>query len=397
MARVIVLLMDSFGIGASQDAIQYGDEGADTFGHIVETREQQKQPLQIPHLVKLGLAHAALASTGKRHSSFDYEIKPTGLFGYAVEQSRGKDTPSGHWEIAGLPVMFNWGYFHDQSPTFPDALIQAFIEQAKLPGILGNKHASGTDIIEELGPEHVTSGKPIVYTSADSVFQIAAHEQHFGLEKLYECCNIARKLVDEYNIGRVIARPFIGEAGNYQRTINRKDLATPPHGPILFDKILAASGEVIAIGKTADIYAHQSITETIKPDGNDAIFTTTLDALQHAKNRTLIFSNFVDFDSVYGHRRNIEGYAQAIEAFDQRLPELQAQLLPGDLVIISADHGCDPTFPGSDHTREHIPVLAFGPDIAGHFIGRRESFADIGQSIAMHLNTEPLAHGVSFR
>ncbi|MGQ3888495.1 phosphopentomutase [Legionella sp. CNM-1927-20] len=402
--RICILLMDSFGLGASLDAHRYGNTGANTFGHIHLACEKgeaninglREGPLFIPNLTKLGLYHAALASTGVKLLSLDELAEPSGYYGYAVEQSLGKDTPSGHWEIAGVPVLFEWGYFPETIPCFPAKLISDFLEQTGLPGVLGQKHASGTVIIEELGEEHIKTGKPIVYTSADSVFQIAAHEEHFGLDKLYKVCEIARKLVDDYNIGRVIARPFIGKPGSFKRTGNRHDYATPPPAPTLLDFLKEQGRDVIAIGKIADIFAHQGLTETVKAEGNMALFDATLGALDRAPGGSLIFTNFVDFDSSYGHRRDIAGYAHALEEFDARIPELQAKLKPNDLVLIAADHGCDPTFPGSDHTREHIPVLAFGPKIKSKFIGRRETFADIGQSLAHYLEIEPLLHGVSF-
>lgn len=271
------------------------------------------------------------------------------------------------------------------------------INQANLPGVLGNKHASGTTIIEELGEEHIKSGMPIVYTSADSVFQIAAHEEHFGLKKLYEVCEIARKLVDEYNIGRVIARPFVGDnPKNFIRTGNRKDYATPPPSPTLLDKLSKAGKDVISIGKIADIYAHQGLTHKIKANGNMALFDETIKAMNNFKEDCLIFTNFVDFDSLYGHRRNIAGYAKALEDFDKRLPELIEKLNDNDVVVITADHGCDPSWDGSDHTREHIPIIVFGKKIAPRFIGKRNSFADIGQSLADYYGIEKLDFGASF-
>ena len=404
LGRACVLLMDSFGVGASLDAHRYGDDGANTFAHIhiacsngdADEPGLRQGPLKIPHLTALGLYQATLASSAATLVDLSTIPAPRAYYGYAVEQSFGKDTPSGHWELAGVPVCFDWGYFPLQNPCFPPELIKQFITQAQLPGVLGDKHASGTDILDELGEEHIKTGKPIVYTSADSVFQIAAHEDHFGLERLYAICEIARDLVDEYNVGRVIARPFVGKPGAFRRTGNRKDYATPPPAPTLLDCLQSRGREVIAIGKTADIFAHCGITKTIKADGNMALFDATLAALETAPAGSLIFTNFVDFDSSYGHRRNVAGYAHALEAFDARLPELQKMLRDDDLVFIAADHGCDPTFPGSDHTREHIPVLAFGPKVSGQFIGRRETFADVGQSIAEHLQIEPLLHGVSF-
>ncbi|MDP1604106.1 MAG: phosphopentomutase [Legionella sp.] len=402
--RVCILLMDSLGVGASLDAVNYGDEGANTFAHIYKACDAglanldglRRGPLSIPNLAAMGLYHAALASSGTTLIKLSELAAPRGYYGYAVEQSLGKDTPSGHWELAGVPVSYEWGYFPDDNPCFPPELIEDFLKKTGLPGVLGLKHASGTTIIDELGEEHIRTGKPIVYTSADSVFQIAAHEQYFGLQRLYDICEIARQLVDDYQIGRVIARPFIGEAGSFKRTGNRRDYATLPPAPTLLDLLKAEGREVVAIGKIADIYAHQGITQTIKADGNMALFDATLAAMKEAPDGSLVFTNFVDFDSSFGHRRDVAGYAHALEEFDARIPELLAILKPDDLVVIAADHGCDPTFPGSDHTREHIPVLAFGLNTPSQFIGRRDTFADIGQSIAEYLGIEPLLHGVSF-
>ena len=402
--RVCVLLMDSLGLGASLDAHQYGDEGADTFGHIVQACAQGQADkegfrtgaLNIPNLARLGLYHAALASSGLKLVDLSTLNQPSGYYGYAVEQSLGKDTPSGHWELAGVPVLYEWGYFPTTVPCFPKELIDEFVAKTGLPGVLGQTHASGTTILDDLGAEHLRTGKPIVYTSADSVFQIAAHEESFGLQRLYDCCEVARELVDKYQIGRVIARPFLGAERSFQRTGNRRDYAMLPPKPTLLDFLKAAGREVIAIGKVADIYAHQGPTQSIKADGNQALFDATLNAMKTAPAGSLVFTNFVDFDSSYGHRRNLIGYAKALEDFDARLPELEAILQPNDIVVIAADHGCDPTFPGSDHTREHIPVLVFGPTTPSRFLGRRDTFADVGQSIAQHLEIDPLSHGISF-
>ena len=289
------------------------------------------------------------------------------------------------------------GLFSAAISQFSKELLDELIKRANLPGVLGNKHASGTVIIEELGEEHQKTGKPIVYTSADSVFQIAAHEESFGLKRLYEVCEITRKLVDPYNIGRVIARPFLGEPGNYYRTGNRHDYATPPPAPHCLMCLVKAGGEVIAIGKVADIYAHQGISKEVKADGNQGIICKHL--LQEAKtapDRSITFVNLVDFDMLYGHRRDVIGYAKALEDFDTWLPAFEKALKPGDIAIITADHGCDPTWPGSDHTREHVPVIAFGPAVKPGPIGKRETFADIGQSIAKHLGLPPLKYGTAF-
>jgi len=401
MRRAVILLLDSFGIGASEDAQHYGDKGANTLGHILQyclksevtKKRLQPGPLTIPHLSQLGLLAALRQSQGERIASKQYSA----LYGYGVEMSHGKDTPSGHWEICGVPVLFDWGYFEGPYPCFPQWLTTAFIEEARLPGILGNKHASGTQIIEEMGEEHLKTGKPIVYTSADSVFQVAAHEEAFGLDRLYAVCKIARRLVDPLNIGRVIARPFLGTPGSFYRTGNRKDYSLPPPEPTLLEKLAANGGQVIAIGKTADIFAHRGITQEVKANGNMELFNATLQALKNAPNNTLIFTNFVDFDSSYGHRRDVEGYAAALEEFDRRLPELNKHLSDEDVVIITADHGCDPTWTGTDHTRENIPILVYGPYIRQPgSIGRRRTFADIGQSLAAYFNLAPFKYGTTF-
>jgi len=398
MGRAVILVLDSFGIGATADADQFGDVGANTLGSIAKHRlDNGGKALALPNLARLGLFHAAKESTGSYPAGADTDIEIIGSWGYAAELSSGKDTPSGHWEIAGVPVLFEWGYFTGKANTFPPELLDKLIERAGLPGVLGNCHSSGTTIIAELGEEHMKTGKPIVYTSADSVFQIAAHEEAFGLERLYELCDIARELVDEYNIGRVIARPFIGTASdNFERTGNRRDLTTAPPAPTVLDKLVASGGEVISIGKIADIYAHQGITKKIKATGNAALFDATLEAIANAPDRSMVFTNFVDFDMLYGHRRDVDGYADALEYFDQRLPELTERLGPEDLLVICADHGCDPTWPGSDHTREHIPVLAYGACITPGSIGGRESFADIGQSLARFFGLDAMDYGESF-
>ena len=278
MGRAIILVMDSFGIGATDDADRFGDVGANTLGSIARQRAASR-PLALPNLAKLGLLRAAQESSGEFPVGCEDADEIIGAYGYAAEMSSGKDTPSGHWEIAGVPVLFDWGYFTKKTDTFPPELLGKLIERADLPGVLGNCHSSGTTIIAELGDEHVKTGKPIVYTSADSVFQIACHEEAFGLERLYELSAIARELVDEYGIGRVIARPFVGNsAADYVRTGNRRDLTTPPPSPTVLDKLKEKGGNVISIGKIADIYAHQGITKKIKATGNAALFDATLEA-----------------------------------------------------------------------------------------------------------------------
>jgi len=326
------------------------------------------------------------------------DAAPSGAFGHAREQSSGKDTPSGHWEMMGVPVLFDWGYFEKPVNSFPPQLLADLIERAGLPGILGNCHASGTTVLDELGEAHIRSKQPICYTSADSVMQIAAHESHFGLEELYRVCEIARTLCDEYTVGRVIARPFTGEhTREFRRTGNRRDYTVPPPSATLLDHLCDAGGTVHAVGKIGDIFAHRGISRLYKADGNDALFDATLKAYTEAPDNSLVFANFVDFDMLYGHRRDLAGYAAALEAFDRRLPELLALMDPQTLLVISADHGCDPSRPGSDHTREHVPVLAYGAGVAAGWLGERESFADIGQTVAMHLGLGPLEWGTSFR
>ena len=397
MARAVIMMMDSFGIGSTDDAESFGDAGANTLGAIARQRQSAGHPLHLPNLVDLGLARAAAASAGQPAAGLDVDAPVKGAWGYAAELSSGKDTPSGHWEIAGVPVLVDWGYFRKPENTFPAELLEELIRRAGLPGVLGNCHASGTTIIQELGEEHVRSGKPIVYTSADSVFQIACHEESFGLDRLYALCDIARELLDDYRVGRVIARPFVGtEAANFVRTGNRRDLTVPPPSPTLLDKLVASGGEVISVGKIADIYAHQGISRKVKATGNAALFDATMDAYQSAPERSIIFTNFVDFDMLYGHRRDVDGYAAALEYFDGRLPEMTNALAEDDLMFICADHGCDPTWRGTDHTRENIPVLVAGRKVRAVSLGRRETFADIGQTLAEYFDLPPMEYGTSF-
>jgi phosphopentomutase len=404
MPRAILLILDSVGIGGAPDADVYGDVGSNTVGHIAEFAAAGKAdrdglragPLNVPNMDALGLGAAIKLSTGILPPNLSATPKG-GRFGVGREVSRGKDTPSGHWEIAGVPVPFDWGYFPQTEPTFPHELIAEFIARAKLPGILGDKHASGTDIIAELGEESIRTGKPIVYTSIDSVFQIAAHETHFGLERLYEICQIAFELTAPLMIGRVIARPFIGEsAASFKRTGNRRDFAISPPEPTLLDRNKAAGRQVFAIGKISDIYAGHGVTHKLKGTGLPQLFDKTLEALDMAADGAFVMTNFVDFDSEYGHRRDVPGYAAALELFDARLPELIARLKDDDLLILSADHGNDPTWPGSDHTREQIPILVFSPALPQGEIGIRPTFADIGESIAHWLGLAPGRHGRSF-
>jgi phosphopentomutase len=387
MARALVIVLDSVGIGASADAAQYGDEGADTLGHVAGWFAGHGLSFTLPNLAALGLGEAARLSTGRVPPGLEAAGETSGRYGYGVETSRGKDTPSGHWELTGVPVSFDWGYFPATIPCFPPELTEAIIREARLPGILGNRHASGTEIIADLGEDHVRTGRPILYTSADSVLQIAAHEEAFGLQRLYELCMIARRLCDPLGIGRVIARPFTGSSpADFVRTGNRRDYSVPPPAPTIL-KIAADTGRhVVTVGKIGDIFAHVGTGEEIKANGNAAIGTATLAALGDLAGGGLMVANFIDFDSLYGHRRDPLGYGHALMAFDAWLPKLIEGLAPGDLAIITADHGCDPTFRGSDHTREHVPILAFGPGQPAGPIGRRETFADIAATVASHLD-----------
>lgn len=404
MARAFLFVLDSFGIGGAADAADYGDEGANTLGHIAsaarEGRADRKGlrsgPLHLPNLNALGLGRAARLACGKDPLG-DTPLLSGSFHGAASETSRGKDTPSGHWEIAGLPVPFAWGYFPQTVPALPSGLTEAIAHEAGLPGILGNRHASGTDIIRDLGEEHVVTGKPILYTSADSVLQIAAHEESFGLDRLLSLCLLARRLVDPLNIGRVIARPFTGEdKDSFVRTGNRRDFAVPPPEPTLLDRTQKAGGRVHGVGKISDIFAGQGVSLSHKASGNDAVWEKSLALMDEAGDGDLVFANFVDFDMNFGHRRDVAGYAAALEAFDRRLPEAIAQLRKGDMLVLTADHGCDPTWHGTDHTRERVPVLGFLPGASGGAAGLRPTFADIGETLAAHLGLAPGPHGRSF-
>jgi phosphopentomutase len=404
MARAFLFVLDSFGIGGAADAGRFGDSGSNTFAHIAEAcaaggadREGLRQgAVKVPNMLALGLGRASDLASG---FGFDgtAALMPSSFHGAADEISSGKDTPSGHWEIAAVPVPFEWGYFPHTEPAFPAALTEGIVREGNVPGILGNCHASGTEIIARLGEEHIRSCKPICYTSADSVIQIAAHETHFGLERLYQLCQTVRKLVDPLNIGRVIARPFIGESpADFERTANRRDFAVPPPEPTLLDRLVARGSRVIGMGKIGDIFAHSGVSEVRKAPGNMALFDKTLAAMDDAGDGDLVFANFVDFDTLYGHRRDIAGYAAALEAFDRRLPEALARLKSGDLLLLTADHGCDPSWRGSDHTRERVPIIGTLPGAPGGAVGLRTTFADIGETVAEHLGLPAGRHGASF-
>ncbi|WP_394145444.1 phosphopentomutase [Vibrio atypicus] len=405
MKRAFILVLDSFGIGATADAKDFGDVGSDTLGHIAEQCDKgladnadRSGALKLPNLSKLGLAMAHKESTGNFAPGLDADAEIIGAYGHAAELSSGKDTPSGHWEIAGVPVLFDWGYFTDKENSFPKELTDRILERAGLGGFLGNCHASGTQVLDDLGEEHMNTGQPIFYTSADSVFQIACHEETFGLDRLLELCQIAREELEDYNIGRVIARPFIGVGkGQFERTGNRRDLSVePPAATVLQKLVEEKQGEVVSIGKIADIYANCGITQKVKATGIPALFEATLEQIKQAGDNTIVFTNFVDFDSAYGHRRDVAGYAAALEYFDGRINEVLELMEEDDVLILTADHGCDPTWPGTDHTREHIPVIVYGPKVPAGSLGLRDTFADIGQTLASHFGTSPMEYGKNF-
>jgi phosphopentomutase len=398
MARALILMADSLGIGAAPDAPEFGDSGANTLAHLLAAYYKETgEKIALPHLSRLGLIDAC-EQAGKTPCEISARNEPISAYGYAKELSSGKDTPSGHWEIAGVPVLFDWGYFEKKPNCFPKEFVDEFIARANLPGIIGNCHSSGTVILDALGEQHMQSGMPICYTSSDSVFQIACHEETFGLERLYEICEIARELLDDYNIGRVIARPFLGDnKANFERTGNRRDYSVLPPAPTLLDKLAADHGHVISIGKIADIYAHQGITEKHKAPGLENLMAKTKEIFSHAQDHSLTFVNLVDFDEKFGHRRDAIGYAKALKKLDDFMPEFLSLLNKDDLLIITADHGCDPTWPGTDHTREYIPVLAYTPDMKAVSLGERETFADIGQTLAEWFDLSPLDYGNSFK
>ena len=367
--RVTLIVLDSLGMGEMPDAAAWGDAGADTLGHICESR-----PVNLPNLRAWGLGNV------RRLSGVGPVEEPRGSYGRCALRSNGKDTTTGHWEMAGIILEKAFPTYPD---GFPREVIDRFVADARVPGVLGNYPASGTEIIKELGEEHVRTGKPIVYTSADSVFQIAAHEEVIPVARLYEICEAARNILrGEHEVGRVIARPFVGEPGAFKRTENRHDYAVPPPRDMLLPVLSGAGLDVVAVGKISSIYDASGVTEELPGKNNDQSIDQTIEALRGGSHG-LIFSNLVDFDMLYGHRRDVEGYARALEHFDARLPEIEAAMREGDLLLLTADHGNDPTFRGTDHTREYAPLLVYGPRArAGVRLGDRCSLSDIGQTIA---------------
>ena len=402
MSRAFLVVMDSVGIGGAPDADRFfnggvPDTGANTLAHIAQAcaegraQEGRAGPLHLPNLDALGLGAAIRLASGTGAPGLD--AVPQGLWGAATEVSPGKDTPSGHWELAGLPVPWDWHYFPDTTPAFPPELSAAVARAAGTGGILGDCHASGTEIIARLGAEHMRTGWPICYTSADSVFQIAAHEDSFGLDRLLRLCRDVAPLLHAMKVGRVIARPFVGDADTgFTRTANRRDYAITPPAPLLTDWVQAAGGKVHAVGKIGDIFTMQGIDDVVK--GPDAALMRHLsDLVDSAGDGSLTFANFVEFDSLYGHRRDISGYARALEDFDAALGPMLDRLRPGDLMILTADHGNDPSWTGTDHTRERVPVLGAG--CGARAVGQ-VGFVDVAASIADHLGLPEQGIGRSF-
>ncbi len=388
MPRAFLVVIDSVGIGGAPDADAFfngevPDTGADTVGHIA-----QAAGLTTPTLDALGLRAAHALANGLPHDG----PAPTGAYAAATEVSPGKDTPSGHWELAGVPVPWDWHVFPKGDPAFPQDLADFVAEQADADGILGNCHASGTEIIARLGEEHVKTGRPICYTSADSVFQIAAHEEHFGLDRLYALCEAIAPRLHAMKVGRVIARPFVGEAGAFKRTQNRHDYAIEPPSPTLCDWVRGAGRRVNAVGKIGDIFSMRGIDENRKGDDR-TLMGHLSDYIEETPDNGLTFANFVEFDSLYGHRRDPAGYRDHIEWFDGELAKLLPKLRGDDLLIVTADHGNDPTWTGTDHTRERVPVLCHG-------IGARNlglvAFTDVAASVAAHLGVPSQGPGRSF-
>jgi phosphopentomutase len=366
--RFLILVADSAGCGAMPDARAYGDEGSDTIGNT----SRAVGGVTLPTLGALGLGHLTPVLGVAPDRS------PRGFHGKMAERSVGKDTITGHWEMMGVVLKDALATFPQ---GFPPEIVEPFVRETGVPGVLGNKAASGTVIIEELGEEHQRTGKPIVYTSADSVFQIAAHEETVPLETLYAWCRIARRQLDPWRVARVIARPFVGTPGKYVRTYHRKDFAIATPGETVLEKLVAANVPVVGVGKIPDIFDRKGITDEIHTAGNaDGLRRTEglLDTVDHG----LLFVNLVDFDMLYGHRNDPQGYARALEELDRALPRILGKLGPDDVIAITADHGCDPTTPSTDHSREYVPLLVHAPGRAGGALGTRGSFADLGATVA---------------
>ncbi|MEV8468838.1 phosphopentomutase [Fluviibacterium sp. DFM31] len=401
MTRAFLVVLDSVGCGGAPDAADFGDAGADTLGHIARAcaggraEEGRSGPLHLPVLASLGLGRVMAASTGAVLGDTG-ALRADAVFGAGEEVSQGKDTPSGHWELAGVPVPWDWHYFPDTDPAFPADLTARICDLAGTDGLLGNRHASGTTIIAEEGAAHLRTGWPICYTSADSVFQIAAHEEHFGLDRLLDLCRAAAPILHEMRVGRVIARPFVGTPEDgFTRTANRRDFAIAPPAPTLCDWVQGAGRKVHAIGKIKDIFSGEGIDDVVK--GPDADLMAALHrAVDQAEPGSLTFTNLVKFDSLYGHRRDVSGYARALEWVDAEIGRLLEALRDGDLLLITADHGNDPTWRGTDHTRERVPILGCIKGQAGRGDLGYRAFADVGASVAAHLGVPAQGPGRSF-
>ena len=380
------MVLDSVGIGEMPDAEAYGDKGSDTFGNMARVLSERGKPLKLPNLCRLGLANI------KPLTGLIPAAAPMGSFGKAALASPGKDTTTGHWEMAGIHLEKPFPLFPN---GFPPEVMDEF-ERRIGRHWLGNKPASGTEIIKELGEEHVRTGSPIVYTSADSVFQVAAHEEVIPLFELYKICETAREILrGKYEVGRVIARPFAGEPGHFARTSNRHDYAVPPPKGMLLDKLAERGVETYAVGKIFDVYLGRGIRETVSTKSNDDGMTKILEAMDELESG-LVFANLVDFDMLYGHRNDVEGYGRALEEVDAWLPSLEAKTRDSDLVILTADHGCDPTTPSTDHSREYVPVLTYGKKAcAGVNLGTRSTLSDLGQTVAENFGTR-ITIGTSF-
>jgi len=397
MSRAFLIVMDSVGCGGAPDAKAFGDAGSNTLAHIAQDCAEglaevgRSGPLRMPNLDRLGLGAAIRLASGAATPGL--ATVPEGLWGAATEVSRGKDTPSGHWELAGVPVPWDWTYFPETVPAFPDDLVAEVCRLAGVSGILGNCHASGVPIIAEHCAAHLRTGWPICYTSADSVFQIAAHEESFGLERLLTLCHDLAPMLHARKLGRVIARPFTGTCGDFRRTSNRKDFAIAPPSATLLDWVQGEGRMTHAIGKIGDIFSMQGIGKLHKGKSDLDLFEHLLRLGHQAELGSLTFANFVEFDSLYGHPRDVAGYARALEWFDAALPKFLASLGPEDLAIFTADHGNDPTWRGTDHTRERVPVVGWGA-------GLREvglcGFVDVAASLAAHLGVASQGPGRSF-
>ena len=397
MARAFLIVMDSVGCGGAPDAADFGDAGSNTLGHIAEAcaaghaDDGRQGPLALPVLDGLGLGAAIRLASGAAAPGLT--ATPRGRWGAATEVSRGKDTPSGHWELTGVPVPWDWTYFPDTTPAFPADLVAEVCRLAGVDGILGNCHASGTQIIDDLGAEHLRTGWPICYTSADSVFQIAAHEGAFGLDRLVSLCRDLAPRLHAMKVGRAIARPFVGTPGDFHRTGNRRDFAFAPPAPTLLDRATEAGRVTHAIGKIGDIFSHRGISHLHKGKDDAALFEHLLRLADVAEAGSLTFANFVEFDTNFGHRRDVAGYARQLEWFDACAGRFLARLGPGDLAIFTADHGNDPTWRGTEHTRERVPVLCHG---AGTGSVGQVGFVDVGASVAAHLGLAASGPGKSF-